>query len=283
MSSAPPSLQHRTWHSLSVEEVLASLAGAPRGLTHGESRERLAVHGPNRIKPPRRRGPMERFLLQFHNVLIYILMVAGVVTAWLGHWVDSGVIFGVVIVNAIIGFVQEGKAEKALEAIRSLLSPRATVLRDGRRRDVPAEELVPGDVVLLASGDKVPADLRLMESRNLRIEEAALTGESEPVEKSVAPVDAEATLGDRFCMAFSGTLVAYGQGSGVVVATGDATEIGRISGMLAEVQEVATPLLRQLAGFGRRDVVVLDVVHDLRLTVAIGGRRAVLQRLHHRP
>jgi magnesium-transporting ATPase (P-type) len=251
MNQAAHPFLRRPWHSLSADDALAALESNPRGLTQGEGRHRLEVHGPNRIRPARRRGPMERFLLQFHNVLIYILIAAGAVTAWLGHWVDSGVIFGVVIVNAIIGFVQEGKAEKALEAIRSLLSPRATVLRDGRRRDVPAEDLVPGDVVLLASGDKVPADLRLMECRNLRIEEAALTGESEPVEKSVAPVDAEAALGDRFCMAYSGTLVAYGQGSGVVVATGDSTEIGRISGMLAEVQEVATPLLRQLASFGR--------------------------------
>ncbi len=239
------------WHSLSGEDALAALESNPRGLTHGESRHRLEVHGPNRLKPPKRRGPLERFLLQFHNVLIYILIAAGAVTAWLGHGVDSSVIFGVVIVNALIGFIQEGKAEKALEAIRSMLSLRATVLRDGRRRDVPAEELVPGDVVLLASGDKVPADLRLLQCRNLRVDEAALTGESEPVEKSVQPVDAEAAMGDRLCMAYSGTLVTYGQGAGVVMATGDATEIGRISGMLAEVQELTTPLLRQLSGFGR--------------------------------
>jgi magnesium-transporting ATPase (P-type) len=207
--------------------------------------------GPNRLSERRGRGPLARFLLQFHNVLIYILLVAAAVTAALGHWADSGVIVGVVVINAIVGFVQEGKAEQALAAIRRMLSLKATVLRDGHHLSIDAEQLVPGDVVLLQSGDRVPADLRLIEVKNLRIEEAALTGESLPVEKDTAPVAADAALGDRSCIAYSGTLVTYGQGRGVVVATGDATELGRISGMLAAVERLDTPLLRRMAVFGR--------------------------------
>ena len=192
-----------------------------------------------------------RFLLQFHNVLIYVLLAAGMVTVALGHAVDAGVIFGVVVINAAIGFIQEGKAERALDAIRDMLSLHAQVLRDGRRQEVMADTLVPGDIVFLVSGDKVPADLRLLEVRSLRIEEAALTGESLAVEKSTVAVSDDASLGDRSCMAYSGTLVIYGQAVGLVVATATRTEIGRISAMLNEVQTLSTPLLRQLAGFGR--------------------------------
>jgi len=247
---APQALD-RYWHSLPAEEALAQLGSARSGLTADEARQRLARFGPNRLAPPRTRGPLLRFALQFHNVLIYVLLGAAVITAALAHWVDTGVIVGVVVINAIIGFIQEGKAEAALAAIRKMLSLSAHVLRDGRRATLPAEDLVPGDVVLLESGDKVPADLRLLEVKNLRVEEAALTGESEPTEKSAEPVAPDAALGDRFCMAYAGTLVTFGQARGVVVATGQATEIGRISRLLGEVEEVTTPLLRKIAGFGR--------------------------------
>ncbi|ENO86760.1 putative cation-transporting P-type ATPase [Thauera linaloolentis 47Lol = DSM 12138] len=206
-------------------------------------------HGPNTLPEPPRNGPLKRFLLQFHNVLIYVLLAAGVVTLLLGHHVDSGVIFGVVLINALIGFLQEGKAERALDAIRDMLSPHAQVLRDGRRQEVDAGELVPGDIVFLASGDKVPADLRLIDVRSLRIDEAVLTGEAQPVEKSPDAVAIDTSLGDRRSMAYSGTLVTYGQGSGVVVATGAGTEIGRISAMLDAVEPMSTPLLRQVAAF----------------------------------
>src|SRR5690606_29663637 len=165
--------------------------------------------------PPARRSALVRFLMQFHNVLIYVLLAAGVITALLGHWVDSGVIFGVVVINAFVGFIQEGKAEQAMDAIRHMLSPRAAVLRDGLVREIPAEELVPGDVVQLAAGDKVPADLRLLRVRELNIDEAALTGESVPVNKATAAVAADAELGDRSGMAYSGTLVTAGQGKGL--------------------------------------------------------------------
>ncbi|MCC8998458.1 MAG: cation-transporting P-type ATPase [Candidatus Contendobacter sp.] len=239
------------WHSLSPEQVLHELSTAPGGLSAAEAARRRSSYGPNRLRPPEQRGPALRFLLQFHNVLIYVLLVSAAITATLGHPVDTAVIIGVVVINAIVGFVQEGKAESALAAIRNMLSLKAIVLRDGQRREILAEDLVPGDWVLLQSGDKTPADLRLVEIKNLRIQEAVLTGEAEAVEKSIAPVSAEAAIGDRSDMAYSGTLVSYGQGLGVVVATGEATEIGRISVLLEQVKEIETPLLRQMAQFGR--------------------------------
>lgn len=239
------------WHSHTTDEALDARQSRVGGLTTPEAAERLAQHGPNRLPAARKRGPLMRLLAQFHNVLIYVLLAAVAVTAALGHWVDSIVILGVVLANTVIGFFQEGKAEAALEAIRGMLSHTAMVLRDGRRQELPAEELVPGDIVFLASGDKVPADLRLIDVRNLRVEEAALTGESVPVEKHLDPVAEDAALGDRRCMAYSGTLVSFGQARGVVVATGEATELGRINRMLAEVQTIATPLLRKMASFAR--------------------------------
>jgi len=249
--NAPSVRQPPLWHTLPVDEVLRELDTAPGGLSEAEAAQRLEQHGPNRLRPPKQRGPVLRFLLQFHNVLIYVLLASAAITAVLGHAVDTGVILGVTVINAIVGFVQEGKAESALAAIRKMLSLRALVLRDGQRREIAAEALVPGDWVLLQSGDKVPADLRLIEIKNLRIQEAVLTGEAEAVEKATAPVSTEAAIGDRLAMAYSGTLVSYGQGVGIVVATGEQTEIGRISALLEQVEEIATPLLRQMAQFGR--------------------------------
>ena len=239
------------WHSIETDDVFKKISSSVEGLSQQLSQQRLQEFGPNRIRPAKTKGPLARFLAQFHNVLIYVLLGAGVVTALLGHWVDSGVILGVVIINAIIGFIQEGKAEKALDAIRNMLSHQAMVKRDGKFINLPAEQLVPGDIVSLQSGDKVPADLRLFKLRELRIDEAMLTGESVPVEKAINAVAEKASIGDRKCLAYSGTLVTYGQGLGVVVATGDATEIGRISGMLREVQMLTTPLLRQMASFAK--------------------------------
>ena len=249
--NASPSPQPPLWHHLDAEQVLRALDTASGGLSTEEAVRRLEVHGPNRLRPPKPRSPALRFLLQFHNVLIYVLLASAAITATLGHAVDTAVILGVTLINAIVGFVQEGKAESALAAIRKMLSLHAMVLRDGERREIAAEELVPGDWVLLQPGDKVPADLRLIDIKNLRLQEAVLTGEAEAVEKAVAPVPAEAAIGDRTDMAYSGTLVSYGQGIGVVVATGEHTEIGRISALLEQVEEIATPLLRQMAQFGR--------------------------------
>ncbi|WP_157270896.1 cation-transporting P-type ATPase [Azohydromonas aeria] len=239
------------WHTLSRAGTEQALQTGPAGLTEAEACRRLAQYGPNRLAPPKRRGPLLRLLLQFHNILLYVMMAAAAITALLGHWVDTGVLMMAVVINAIIGFIQEGKAESALDAIRAMLSPHATVVREGVRREIDAAELVPGDVVVLASGDRVPADVRLVAVKELRVEEAALTGESLPVEKSDAAVAADAALGDRFGMAYSGTLVVYGQATGIVVTTGSATELGKINQMLCGIQSLSTPLLRQVDRFGR--------------------------------
>jgi len=238
-------------HAKDVNTVFALLETGVDGLTKAEAEKRLARYGPNRLAEAKTRNPLLRFFCQFHNVLIYVLMVASLVTALLEHWLDASVILGVVVLNALIGFVQEGKAEDALRAIRQMLSLNAMVLRDGRQSIIPAEELVPGDVVLLQSGDKVPADLRLFRVKGLQIQESVLTGESLAVEKSVDAVTQQTVIGDRRCMAYFGTLVTRGQGRAVVVATGAQTEIGHISTLVSEVDSVATPLLRQMAQFGR--------------------------------
>jgi calcium-translocating P-type ATPase len=238
-------------HSQPAAACLAALDAHPDGLTGAEAGRRLAEHGPNRLPEVRARGPVLRFLLQFHNVLVYVLLGAAVVTGALQHWVDTGVILAVVLANAIIGFVQEGKAEAAMAAIRGMLAPRAAALRDGARVTVDGAELVPGDIVLLEAGDKVPADLRIIEARGLAAHEAILTGESVPVEKGSAPVDADAPLGDRRSMMWSGTLVTQGTARGLVVATGAGTEIGRIGGLLAGVEQLTTPLVAQMDHFAR--------------------------------
>jgi len=241
----------RPWHALDEAAVFAAVDSGPGGLATEAVAQRLARFGPNRLPEASTQGPFIRFLYQFHNLLIYVLLAAAGVTAMLGHWVDTGVILGVVVVNAIIGFVQEGKAENALKAIGQMLSPKAVVLRDDERTTIAAVELVPGDVVLLQSGDKVPADLRLFRVKTLQIQESILTGESVAVEKGIEPVAEDASLGDRLNMAYSGTLVTYGQGTGMVVVTGANTEIGRISSMLAQVETLTTPLLRQMSQFAR--------------------------------
>ncbi|MBA2483264.1 MAG: HAD-IC family P-type ATPase, partial [Nitrosomonas sp.] len=226
----------KSWHVESANAVLASLNTTPDGLSTDETTNRLAKYGPNRLPETKLRGPLIRFFYQFHNVLIYVLIIACVITAILGHWVDASVILGVVLINAAIGFVQEGKAENALRAIRQMLSPNARVMREGRQMTIRAEDLVPGDIVLLQSGDKVPADLRLFRIKGLQVQEAALTGESVAVEKNTEAVAQAAVTGDRRCMAYSGTLVTHGQGDGVVVATGMNTELGHISTLVADVE-----------------------------------------------
>ena len=250
-------IEKKNWHGVPAQEAFEILDSSSEGLSSDDARERLDDFGPNTLAQAKKHGPLKRFLLQFHNALIYVLLAAAVITALLQEWVDSAVIFGVTIVNALIGFIQEGKAEKSLESIRGMLAPKATVIRDGKRKKIEAHELIPGDVVVLKSGDKVPADLRLFEASDLQINEAALTGESVPVSKKTDELDEDTPLGDRFCMAFSGTMVTYGQGRGLVAATGEQTEIGRISSMLSEVETLTTPLLRQVSTFGRYLTVVI--------------------------
>ncbi|MCX5493850.1 cation-transporting P-type ATPase [Kaistia dalseonensis] len=240
------------WHAHPPQDVARRLHVTEAGLTSSEAEERLRRHGPNALPQAVQQHPLLRFLAQFDSTIIYFLLAGALAALLLGHHVDAAVIVAVVLINAIVGFVQEGKAEEALSAIRNMISPRANVIRDGRRSSVTAENLVPGDLVLLEAGDRVPADLRLNRARNLHIDEAALTGESVASEKNEDPVRPDAPLGDRHSMAFSGTMVSTGQGSGLVVATGTHTEIGRIGRMLSSIEPLATPLLRQINEFGRR-------------------------------
>lgn len=248
-----PTAGAEAWHALPADDLPALFdVQAQSGLSRAEAAARLVKHGPNRLPDAPKRPPWLRFLQQFHNPLIYVLLVAGAVTLALGGHVDSAVIFGVVLINALIGHIQEGKAERALDAVRGMLAARATVLRDGERHQVDAADLVPGDIVLLESGDKVPADLRLLRTKNLRVTEAALTGESAPVDKDSAAVAEAAAIGDRRSMCYCGTLVALGQARGIVVATGVGTEIGRIGTLVGEVATLATPLTRRLDQFARQ-------------------------------
>ncbi|MDH5601333.1 MAG: HAD-IC family P-type ATPase, partial [Gammaproteobacteria bacterium] len=239
------------WHDKSSEQTLSELKTAHLGLSEADANQRLITFGPNKLPEPMRRNILLRFFHHFHNILIYVLLGAATITALLGHVVDTFVIIAVVVINAVIGFLQEGKAEKAMEAIRHMLALRASVIREGRRQTVKAEQLVPGDIVLLDAGDKLPADLRLLKTHGLQIQESILTGESMAVDKNSKQVATDAALGDRFCIGYSGTTVTRGQGMGVVVATGLQTEIGRISGLLSEVQTLNTPLVVQMAVFAR--------------------------------
>jgi magnesium-transporting ATPase (P-type) len=256
-SPTETSFQIERPHALPADAVLEQLRAASDGLTADEAAARLEAVGPNRLPAPPKEGLLKRFFKHFHDLLIYILIAAAAITAVLGHWVDTGVILAVVIINATIGFIQEGKAEQALEGIRKMLSLNAHARRNGEWAEVEADDLVPGDVVRLRSGDRVPADLRLLDAVNLRVEESALTGESVPTEKNPEPVAEDAGVGDRYCMAYSGTMVAAGRGLGVVTATGPATELGRINKMIADVQTLATPLTRQMHRFSQVLAVVI--------------------------
>lgn len=250
-SQAAEIAQPVAWHALPADAVLARLETSGDGLDLDEAKRRLERYGPNQLPAPRPRHPVLRFLAQFNNTLIYFLLSAAVVAAIIGHVVDAGVIVGVVLVNAIVGFIQEGRAEEALNAIRDMIAPHARVLRGGRQHDADARAIVPGDVVLMEAGDKAPADIRLLRARNLKVDEAILTGESVPAEKEERPTGTDAALGDRHSMVFSGTLLATGQATGIVVATGSGTEIGRISTMIGGIRTLETPLLVQINRFGR--------------------------------
>jgi Ca2+-transporting ATPase len=244
------SLIGKHWHHLPAAEVVDLLDGNPeKGLDEFDIKHLQETYGPNALTAKKGKGPFKRFLLQFHQPLIYILIVSGTITALLQEWVDSGVIFGVVLVNAIIGYIQEAKAVNALAALARTMTTVATVLRQGEKKHIPALELVPGDIVLLASGDKVPADMRLLYVRDLKVNESSLTGESLPVEKIADELNHDTLLADRLNMAYASSLVAYGQGKGIVTATGDHTEMGRISELIASADELATPLTRKIASF----------------------------------
>ena len=257
------------WHALPVAATLSAMQTRPEGLTAEEATVRKAHFGPNRLPAALRPSLIVRFLLQFNDLLIYVLLGAAVLAAAIGHIADAGVVLAVVLINAIIGFVQEGRAERALDAIRSMIDPRASVLRDGRRSVIAAEDIVPGDLVLLEPGDRVPADLRLVRLRSLRIDEAALTGESVPVDKALDQVEADAPLGDRTSMAFSGTFVASGTGMGAAVATGIKSELGHISTLVGTVETLTTPLLQRMRELSRKLTVLILVASTVVFAFAI--------------
>lgn len=243
-----------------TEQVLDALGVTEDGLTQAEASARLTKYGPNRLPEPEKDSLLKRIFKHFDDVLIYILLGAAVLKAILGEWIDFWVILAVAVITAMIGFIQEGRAEDALEGIKKMLSLNAKARRDGTFVEIASDQLVPGDVVMVKSGDKVPADMRILEAVNLQVEEAALTGEAVPSNKSPDPVEPEAGVGDRNSMLFSGTLVAAGQGVGVVTATGSQAEIGRIQTMLSEVEDLETPLTRELNKFGKRlSIIILSM------------------------
>lgn len=264
------------WHAIPATEVLDHLDSATAGLSPAMVEDRRRLYGPNRLPAPAQRGPLRRFLEQFNNLLILLLLGAAVIAALLRHPVDAGVIVLVVLVNGIVGFIQEGKAESAMAAIRNMLQPSAAVLRGGHRITVEAADLVPGDIVLLEAGDRVPADLRLLRGSGLKVDEAPLTGESVPVEKDVKPLPADTALADRACMAFSGTLVTAGQATGIVTATGLQTELGRISSLIQSVGDMRSPLLLQIDRFARHLSFIIISLSLALLAVALFVRQMPL-------
>ncbi|MCT9001295.1 HAD-IC family P-type ATPase [Microbacterium memoriense] len=252
-----------------VDEVQRELRTGGGGLARGDAAERLAVAGPNLLREPKRTPAWLRFLSHFNDTLIFILLAAAAIKAVMGDWLDFWVIVTVAVINAVIGYVQEGRAEKALAGIRGMLSSDATVRREGAWTTIAAADLVPGDVVRLMPGDKVPADVRLTAATQLRIDESALTGESVPSSKSTDPVPEDAGVGDRTSMAFSGTIVSAGQGRGIVTGTGAGTEIGKIQALVGEAGSLATPLTKQLDSFGK---VLTLVILGMALVMMIIGR-----------
>ncbi|MGM0634918.1 MAG: cation-translocating P-type ATPase [Bacteroidota bacterium] len=253
--------QPTNWHSKSIQEIQSKLeTDYNKGLSTDEISTRKKTYGKNEMPKAKSKTWIERFILQFNNVFIYILLASAIITALTQHWVDTWVILGVVIINAIIGIIQEGKAEKALEGIRKMLSLNAVVIRNNRQEKIDALELVPGDIVLLQSGDKVPADVRLIETKNLQIEESPLTGESTAVDKTTEQVDESAIIGDQKGMAFSGTTVIFGKAKAVVVETGKQTQIGRINEMMSKVDKITTPLIQQIEHFSKILSVILIFV-----------------------
>ncbi len=266
--------ESRHWHHLPLPEVVRHLdSNVEAGLSSAEVGARQERFGANELKGKPGKPALVRFLLQFHQPLLYILLAAGTVKAVLGEWVNAWVIWGVTLINAIIGFVQESKAESAIAALASAVRTDATVIRDGQKVQIPSTELVPGDLVLLASGDKVPADLRLVQARTLQVNESALTGESEAVEKraeepiALAP---DTPLAERSNMAYAGSFVTFGQGRGLVVAIADATETGRISQLMDRGGTLTTPLTRKFDKFSRSLLYVILAVAALTFAVGLG-------------
>ncbi len=249
------------WHQKEISEIAEGLISSIQGISSEEAEKRLEKYGPNELREKKKKNPFMIFLDQFRDFMILVLIAAGVIAGIIGEPSDTIAIAVIVVLNAIIGFIQEYRAEKAMAALRKMSTPVATVLRDGVHTNISASKIVPGDIVLLDAGKFVPADMRLMETTQLKIEEAALTGESVPVEKHIRPLDdGMLPLGDRKNMAYKGTMVSYGRGSGIVVTTGMDTELGKIAMMLQEEEEIKTPLQKRLASFGQKIAFVVVAI-----------------------
>lgn len=276
IAATPPGVAP-AWHQLESEEVVRLLeANLQHGLPADEVQRRQKKFGPNRMTAQRHAGAFRRFLTQFNQPLVYILLVAVVITAFLAEYVDSAVILAVVLVNAVVGYLQESKAEKAIDALSRLVITEATVRRDGKRVRIPSLDLVPGDVVLLQSGDRVPADLRLFQVNSLQVDESALTGESVPVLKHADGLALDTVLADRKNLAFAGTLVTYGRAEGLVWAIGDQTETGRIATLISTATEISTPLTQKIAEFSK--LLLWAILGLAALTFVVGiwrGEKAV--------
>lgn len=263
------SISNKPWHFLDGEKVTTILeSDLEEGISSREVKKRIRFFGRNSLTAKKGKSALLRFFLQFHQPLIYILIISGIVTAILNEWVESSVIFGVVIVNAIVGFLQEAKALKTLEILTRTLDVKSRVIRQGNTIEIFAENLVPGDLVLLRSGDRVPADLRLLRSHDLRIDESALTGESIPVDKKVESVEESTILAERKNMAYASTLVVHGQAKGIVVATGNQTEIGQISTLISETESLETPLSKKIKHFS--NVLLISILIFSAFVFALG-------------
>jgi cation-transporting P-type ATPase F len=264
-------IQSSQWHQLPIKEITRHLeTDLETGLTESEVTKRQSQFGANELKSKPGTSPFVKFLQQFNQPLLYILLIAGAIKAIIGQWVNAWVIWGVTLINAIIGFIQESKAESAIAALASSVRTNATILRNGKKIQVPSTELVPGDIVLLASGDKVPADLRLVQTRNLQVNESALTGESIAIEKNSQYLNADIPLAERTNMAYAGSFVTFGTGSGVVVAIGEATETGRISQLIEQGTSLKTPLTRKFDKFSRTLLYIILGIAALTFAVGLG-------------
>lgn len=239
------------WYQLNTTETMEKLTTSSAGLSDPQAAQRLEQYGKNTLPEKKQQHPLVRFLLHFNDVLIYILLAAAAITGAMAHWADTIVILGVAVVNALIGFVQENSAEKSLKSIHSMLSNQAIVIRDGAKKEVDASDLVPGDIIVLSPGDKIPADLRLIDVHSLQVEEAILTGESTVVEKQIDAIAKEVMIGDRTNLVYSGTTVSAGTATGVVIATGSATELGHINQMMSDIDPHKTPLIEQMDRLGK--------------------------------
>ncbi len=268
------------WHQKEIREVIEGLKTSPQGITSEEARKRLQEYGSNELQEKKKKTLLMVFLDQFRDFMILVLMAAAIVSGFIGDFTDTIAIMAIVVLNAIIGFIQEYKAEKAMAALKKMAAPTATVIRSGIPATIDASEIVPGDIVLLEAGRIVPADMRLIETVQLKVEEAALTGESVPIEKHVKALHDELLpIGDRKNMVYKGTFVTYGRGKGLIVATGMHTELGKIATMLQEEEEVKTPLQKRLATFGQKLAVAVLAICTIVFSIGIMRGEPVLLML----